>query len=259
MTRTLTISLVLLHLLAGSLAYQLVAQAQGTPAALVNTLAQAMTRRDRAAVAELIRYPASATVGGIGVPIGNRTVFLQLYDSIFTTELRCLVETSAANGSDIRREAAGAFTFAQGRIRAEEVAGALKITRISVPTGTRAAQQPAGKVQRVTLRTMGAKTQFSGRLYGDGVDGYIVSLRKGDVVEARIEQFPGRSAALHVVEQKTGKSLDRPALKTSDGRVPAPRIWKDTIRETGEYRIEVVRLAPYCEPSFTYLLTITVM
>jgi hypothetical protein len=69
-------------------------------------------------------------------------------------------------------------------------------------------------------------------------------LKKGDVVEARIEQFPGCSAALHIVEQKTGKSLDRPAPKTSDGAVPAPRFWSDTIRETGEYRIEVVRLAP---------------
>ncbi len=255
MTRTLTTLLVLMHLFAGVLAYQL-AHAQATPASFNNALAQAMARRDRPAVAELIRYPASATVGGIGVPIGNRTVFLQLYDSIFTTELRCLVEASAASGTDIRREA-GAVTFAQGLIRAEEAAGALKITRISVPSGTRAAQQPAGKVQRVTLRTMGAKTQFSGRLYGDGVDGYIVSLRKGDVVEARIEQFPGRSAALHVVEQKTGRSLDRPAPKTSDGSPPAPRIWKDTIRETGEYRIDVVRLAPYCEPSFTYLLTVT--
>ena len=257
MTRTLTTLLILIQLLAGILAYQVVAHAQGTPAALVSALAQAMTRRDRSAVAELIRDPATATVGGIGVPLSNRTAFLQLYDSIFTTELRCLIEASAASGTDIKREA-GAFTFAQGRIRAEEVSGALKITRISVPSGTRAAQQPAGKVQRVTLRTMGAKTQFSGRLYGDGVDGYIVSLRKGDVVEARIEQFPGRSAALHVVEQKTGKSLDRPAPKTSDGRAPAPRIWKDTIRETGEYRVEVVRLAPYCEPSFTYLLTVTV-
>ena len=257
MTRTLTTLLVLIQLFAVIVAYESIAHAQGTPASFVNALAQAMARRDRAAVAELIRYPASATVGGIGVPIPDRTTFLQLYDSIFNTELRCLVETSAASGTDIKRET-GAVTFAQGRIRAEEVAGALKITRISVPSGTGAAQQPAGKVQRVTLRTMGAKTQFSGRLYGDGVDGYIVSLRKGEVVEARIEQFPGRSAALHVVEQKTGRSLDRPAPKTSDGRPPAPRIWKDTIRETGEYRIEVVRLAPYCEPSFTYLLTVTV-
>ena len=258
MKRTITASIVLIQLSAIVLAFQTVTQAQGSSqaASFVTALARAMERRDRAAVAELIRYPASANVGGVGVPLPNRTVFLQLYDSVFTAELRCLVDASAG-GKDIR-VAGGAVTFAQGRIRAENISGALKITRINVPPATGAAPPPPSKPQRVALRTMGAKTQFSGRLYGDGVDGYIVSLRKGDVVEARIEQFPGRSAALRIVEQKTGRSLDKPALKTSDGAVPAPRFWTDTIRETGEYRIEVVRLAPYCAPSFTYLLTVIV-
>jgi hypothetical protein len=250
--------MVLIQLCLAAVAFQSATQAQGgsQAASFVTALARAVERRDRAAVAELIRYPASANVGGVGVPLPNRTVFMQLYDSVFTAELRCLVDASAG-GKDIS-VTGGAVTFAQGRIRAENVSGALKITRINVPPATGAAPPPPSKPQRVALRTMGAKTQFSGRLYGDGVDGYIVSLRKGDVVEARIEQFPGRSAALRIVEQKTGKSLDKPALKTSDGAVPAPRFWTDTIRETGEYRIEVVRLAPYCAPSFTYLLTITV-
>jgi len=253
MTRILIASILVIQLCAGVLAFQAPA-GQGRATSFVSTLAQAMARRDRAAVAELIRYPASAIIGGIGVPISNPTMFLQLYDSIFTGELRCLVDTSAGAGADLRVEPR-AVTFAQGRIRAEDVSGALKITRINVPPATGAAPPPS-KTQHVSLRTMG-KTQFSGRLYGDGVDGYIVSLRKGDVMEARIEQFPGRSAALHIVEQKTGKSLDRPALKNSDGTVAAPRSWTDTIRETGEYRIEVVRLASYCAPSFTYLLTVT--
>lgn len=254
MTRKLIASIVVIQLCACTLAVDAQAPGTGRATSFVSALAQAMSRRDRAAVAELIRYPASANVGGIGVPISNRTTFLQLYDSIFTAELRCLVDASAG-GKDIRVEP-GAVTFAQGRIRAEEVSGALKVTRINVPPVTGAAPPPPSKPQRVSLRTMG-KTQFAGRLYGDGVDGYIVSLQKGVVMEARIEQFPGRSAALHIVEQTTGKSLDRPAPKTSDGTVPAPRLWTDTIRETGEYRIEVVRLAPYCAPSFTYLLTVT--
>ena len=147
----------------------------------------------------------------------------------------------------------GAVTFGEGRIRAEDVGGAFKITRISVPPATGAAPPPPSKPKVVSLRH--GKTQFAGRLYGDAVDGYIVSLRKGDVVEARIEQFPGRSAALHIVEQKTGRSLDRPA--PGGAGAAAPRLWSDTIREDGEYRVEVVRLASYCAPSFTYLLTIT--
>lgn len=258
MKRTFTISVVLIQLGVTLLFFQAVASAQGSgrAAAFVTSLAQAMSRRDRAAVAELIRYPVAANVSGVSVPITDPAALTRLYDSIFTAELRCMVDASAGTAGDVRVER-GAVTFAQGRIRAEDVSGALKITSISVPPVTTVAARPS-KPQRVALRTMGARTQFSGRLYGDGVDGYIVSLKKGNVVEARIEQFPGRSAALRIVEQKTGKSLDKPALKASDGSLPAPRFWTDTIREDGEYRIEVVRLAPYCEPSFTYLLTVTV-
>ena len=216
---------------------------------LVNALAQAMARRDRAAVADMMRYPASATVGGINIPIGDRAAATQLYDAVFTAELRCLVDASAAAGGSGIRVEPGGVTFAQGRIQAVNVNGALKIARINVPPATGAAPPPPSKPQRVALRTMG-NTQFSGRLYGDGVDAYVVSLQKGNVMQARIEQFPGRSAAIRVVEAKSGRPLDRPGST-------APRVWSDTIRESGEYRIEVVRLAPYCAPSFTYLLTVT--
>jgi hypothetical protein len=93
--------------------------------------------------------------------------------------------------------------------------------------------------------------QYSGRLYGDGVDSYIVAGRRGDVLQARIEQFAGRNAFVRVVEGKSGKPLDRAGSN-------APRFTSVTIQEPGEYRVEVVRLAPYCLPSFTYLLTVTI-
>ena len=255
MKRTFTISLVISQLCVTVLAFQALAQVQesGRPAAFVSALAQAMSRRDRAAVAEMVRYPATANVAGVNVPITDRMALTQLYDSIFTAELRCMVDASAGPGGDVRVER-GAVTFAQGRLRAEDVSGALKITRISVPPVSGVAARPPSKPQRVTR----SRQQFSGRLYADGVDSYIVGLRKGNVVEARIEQFPGRSAALRVQEMKTGKSLDKPAPKTSDGAAPAPRYWTDTIREDGDYRIDVVRMSPYCAPSFTYLLTVTI-
>jgi hypothetical protein len=145
-------------------------------------------------------------------------------------------------------EARGA-NFASGRIHVADVGGQLKITRIEVPPATAEATPPPSKPQHVTTR--GGKAQYAGRLYGSGVDAYILSAQRGNIVEARIEQFPGRSAALRVVDVKTGRALDRPGA-------PAPRVWNDTIREPGDYRVEVVRLAPYCMPSFTYLLTITI-
>lgn len=250
MTRTIAAALVWVQM-SGAL---LLAQApgadnQGLALSFVNGLAQAMSRRDRAAVADMVRYPLAATVGGIGIPVTGRGELLSLYDGIFTAELRCLVDDTAAKGAPALRIDAGGVSFAGGRIHASGLNGALKITQINVPPVTGVGAPPNPPPRRVTIRRGDA--QYAGRLYGDGVDTYLIPARRGDVIQARIEQFPGRSAAVRVVEQQTGKTLDRPGAT-------APRVWNGTIQEPGDYRVEVVRLAPYCMPSFTYLLTITI-
>ena len=222
---------------------------QRRAASFISSLAQALGRRDRAAIAEMVRYPAAATVGGIGIPIGSRAEMLKVYDGVFTAELRCLVDDAAAKGTAAIRIDAGGASFGNGFIHAQDVAGTFKITQVNVPPVTGVAAPPPAPARRVTIRR--GDVQSSGRLYGDGVDAYIVSARRGDVVQARIEQFPGRSASIRVVELKTGKTLDRPGA-------PAPRSWSGTIQEPGDYSVDVVRLAPYCMPSFTYLLTITI-
>jgi hypothetical protein len=248
MTRTLIASALLIQFSFAMLAAQAGTPAESRAGAFVSALAQAMSRGDRTAVAEMVRYPLNASVGGIGIPVASHSEMLKVYGSVFTAELRCLVDDSVAKGSSALRVDAGGVTFANGRIHAGEVGGALKITSVDVPPVTGVGAPPNPPARRVSRRGV---TQYSGRLYGDGVDTYIIPASRGDVVEARIEQFPGRSAAVRVVEQKTGKSLDRPGA-------PAPRVWSGTIQEPGDYRVEVVRLAPYCMPSFTYLLTITV-
>jgi hypothetical protein len=218
-------------------------------AALVRALAQALSRRDRDAVADMVRYPPTVTVGGIRIPIRSRADLLRLYDGVFTAELRCLVDESAARGAGALHLYAGGASFGDGRIHVEDVGGTFKIRSINVPPVTGVAVPPPAPPRRVSIQRGSA--QYSGRLYGDGADSYILSARRGDVVQARIEQFPGRSAAIRVVEQKTGKALVQPGAS-------APRLWSGTIQEPGDYHIDVVRLAPYCMPSFTYLLTITV-
>ena len=245
MTRILLILVVVIEV--GSVVL-LARQAPAEAAAFVNRLAQAMSRRDRAAVADMVRYPFAASVSGVGVPIGTRGQLINLYDSLFTAELRCLVEENAVKGAAAIRTGGGGITFAGGNIRADQVDGALKITRLSVPPATGVAAPPQPPPRRVTMRR--GDVQYSGRLYGDGIDSYIVSARRGDGLQARIEQFAGRIATVRVVEQTTGKPLDRPGAA-------APRFTTVAIQEPGEYRVEVVRLAPYCLPSFTYLLTIT--
>src|SRR5688572_20530094 len=86
-------------------------QAPAEAAAFVNRLAQAMSRRDRAAVADMVRYPFAATVSGVGVPIANRAQLVNSYDGLFTAELRCLVEESAAaKGGGASRVGGGGCT-----------------------------------------------------------------------------------------------------------------------------------------------------
>ena len=256
MTRTLIASVLVIHFGAAMLAAQPGAPAESRAGAFVSALAQAMSQGDRAAVAEMVRYPLIASVGGIGIPIPGRAELIKAYGSIFTAELRCLVDDSVAKGASGISVDAGGVTFAGRRMHASEISGAFKVTSIDVPPVTGIGAPPNPPARRVTRRGV---TQYSGRLYGDGVDTYILSASRGDVVQARIEQFPGRSAAVRVVEQKTGKSPGRPAPSVVEGPgAPAPRVWSGTIQESGDYRVEVVRLAPYCQPSFTYLLTIAI-
>jgi hypothetical protein len=248
MTRTFIASALFVQLAVAMLVGQPGTSAESRAGAFVSALAQAMSRGDRAAVAEMVGYPLNSTVGGIAIPIASRAELMKVYSSIFTAELRCVIDDSVARGASALSVDAGGVTFGNGRIHAAEVAGALKITSIDVPPVTGVGAPPNPPARRISRRGV---TQYSGRLYGDGVDTYIMPARRGDVVQARIEQFPGRSATVRIVDEKTGKSL------TPAGAL-APRFSSVTIQSPGDYRVEVVRLASYCLPSFTYLLTITI-
>jgi hypothetical protein len=255
MTRIVPVLSVFIPLLAVGLAAQApTPQAsrsamQSRALAFVKALGQAMSRRDRDAVADMVRYPLSVSVGGIGVPVASRAEMLRLYDGVFTAELRCLVDDTVAGGAKALSVDAGGASFGSGRVHVADVGGTLKITSIDVPRATGISAPPNPPPRRVTV--LRGDAQYSGRLYGDGVDAYVVTARRGTIVQARIEQFSGRNASVRVVEQKTGKSL-------TPGGGAAPRFVTATIAEPGEYRVEVVRLAPYCQPSFTYLLTVTI-
>ena len=62
----------------------------------------------------MVRYPVNASVGGIGVPVASGAEMLKIYGSVFTAELRCLVDDSAAKGPSALRIDAGGVTFATG-------------------------------------------------------------------------------------------------------------------------------------------------
>lgn len=154
MKRTLIASVVLVALCAVLLAAQAAAPQTGSARAVsfVGALAQALSRGDRDAVADMVRYPAAATVGGIGIPIGSRADLLRLYDGVFSAELRCLVEDSVAQGAGAIRIDGGGATFGNGGIRTQDVGGTLKITHITVPPISASAVPPPAPPRRITVR-----------------------------------------------------------------------------------------------------------
>ena len=220
--------------------------------AFLESFVEAMTARDRAAMVSLMRFPARVVAGGFSIPVGDRDALSEIYDITFTPELRCLVEQSGLprEGRPAPRYAArleqGGASFGDGRVQTELVEGALKIVSISVPPAS-AETPPPPVVRRVQFR--GGQAQYTGRLYGGGTDSYVVSAPRGARLHARVERFPGSSAFVRVVNTRTGRAMDRPGGA-------APRRWDGTLPDAGEYRVEVVRQAPYCDPSFTYLLTL---
>ena len=214
---------------------------EGAIAAFKRALIEAMARNDRNAVARMVKYPATALIGGFNVPLLDRATVLQTYQIVFTPELRCLVEKSG-----VMTDVSGGM-LAAGRVRVLQDGNAFKIARINVPPADGSAPPPSKTIQAYFRK---GQAQFAGRLYGDGLDAYLVAGRKGAHLEARIERFQGRGAMVRVIDTLTGQSLERPGAQ-------APRTWAGRFTEPGSYRVEVVRLAPYCDPPFTYLLTLT--
>ena len=83
---------------------------QAAAAAFGQALIRAMVGHDRDAVASMIKYPATAIVGGFNVPLGNRATTREVYPVVFTPELGCELERHAATV-----DAAGG-TLAAGRL-----------------------------------------------------------------------------------------------------------------------------------------------
>ena len=220
--------------------------------AFIKMFVAAIAQRDRDAVASMVRYPAKVSAGGFTIPVPDRDALFEVYDTTFTPELRCLVEESGlprpgtpAPKHAVRLDGARA-SLGDGRVETELADGALKITSITVPLASAEAAPPQSAPRRVQLR--GGQAQYAGRLYAGGVDAYLVTAAKGARLQARIDRFPGNSAVLRVVNARSGRAVARPG--------GAARAWAGPLPEAGDYRVEVVRRAPYCDPSFTYLLTL---
>jgi hypothetical protein len=200
--------------------------------AFATQLQDAVRAQNRDAVAQLLRYPARVSVHLRPFPlyVEDRATLLQMYDMVFTPQLRCAIVTGRepAAGEPTPKYplllARGVVSMAGGRIVAERSGRGMLITRVSSfgDTGTR-----GGAARQVTFDGQRREIQLAGRVPESGTDAYVVAARPRDVLDAKIDRFPDRTLELRV--SRTG----------------------------ADYRVEIERRAAYCEPpTIPYLLTL---
>ena len=166
-----------------------------------------------------------------------------MYDMVFTPHLRCAVVDSREPvvGKPQPKHAlllaSGVVSLASGRVIAERAQGKYQITRLASfgDTSTR-----LGKPRPVTFTGSQRTMEFGGRVAELGADTYIVVAGAGDRLRAAIRGFPTGSLWLRVSRRGSDKFLD--------GGGKGDAVWDARLTEAGEYLVEVVRRAPYCEP-----------
>jgi len=239
-------------------ARQAPASADRLAASFLGELQRAVDHRDRRAVAGMIRYPITILVSGWQVPVRDSATLAMSYDSFFTPEMRCLIVQSGLPRSNEPpplnpvKVMSDGISIGDGRIWAQRSGTTFQITRLIVPPS--APMRFVAQAPRRVIFSESASTQrpaqFSGVLAGDAVESFLVSARKGQLLQASINGFRGADATLRVFDQKTGGAVE---ARTANG----VRTWRGVLPASADYRIDVVRLAPYCDPPLQYLLAVT--
>ena len=222
-------------------------------------LKQAVDSADRRAVSAMVAYPLTVLASGFNIPVKDAATFIRIYDSVLTPELRCAVvssEISPGHVSASRRTAVltpDGLSLVDGAMWAPFKEGRYRIARMRVPP---AAPSVEGRktIERVTFaEPKGERSaSFTGWLVRHNVDVFVVGVRKGETVQARIDGFRGHDATLRLSPQSPSNA--GPTTPPPDiGRTTSARAAAD-----GEYRIEVAHLARYCDPPQRYKLTVAI-
>jgi hypothetical protein len=223
-------------------------------AEFLEQLQRALDTGDRPAVARMVRYPATALAAGWNIPVKNSSALLAMYDALFTPELRCAIVQSGIARTDAPAPkhvvvvSPEGLVIGGGAVWAPLKDAQYKIARLMVPPAV-PSPSPRIRPERVSfLAPTGERNaRFAGWLLRHNVDTYLVAAKKGESLQASIEGFRGHDATLRVT---TGPPLDGLAKD-------AGRTWTGIASADGDYRIEVIHLAPYCDPAQQYKLAIT--
>jgi hypothetical protein len=229
----LLVSITTLPLAAQSTA---VSAPDSTIAAFTARLLSAISHRDVAALGSMFKFPVTVRTGRVALPVADQAALSKAFDSIFTPELGCALERS--------KEATGQ-SIGGGAVHIQPSGNSFVITRIDEPAGASPAA-PRSESQRVDVPS--GQVQKAGNLAVGGADRYLVTVRRGDVLQARVERFQGRAIGVRVVDAKSGRALSTAA--------DTARVVSVTAQQAGDAIVEVTRMT-FCDPSASYLLTIS--
>jgi hypothetical protein len=222
-------------------------------------LKRAVDSADRRAVAGMITYPLTVFASGFTIPVKDAVNFTRMYDSVFTPELRCAVVASAlpSDGDQSTRRSVtitpDALSLVDGAIWAPFNEGRYRITRIRVLPPAPSVEGRKG-VERVTFDPPKGERSatHAGWLVRQNVDAYVVTVRNGETIQARIEGFRGHDASLRISPRSPGAARPSPPIQDV-GRSSAATATADS-----EYLVEIAHLARYCDPPQRYKLTLTI-
>lgn len=258
MTRRSVIRLILAMTVVATVRAQSRASAPSDSAraqAFLDQLQHAVDSGDRPGVARLFRYPSTVLASGFNIPVASTQELLRMYELVFNSEMRCaIVESGIARAGAPRPKhpvsvQPDGLTIAGGLVWAQKSGTQYRVSRVRVPAAVSYSHVSEPRRVRFPPNQRGEKSvQYYNWLQRDDMDPYILTGRKGQFLQTRIEGFQGGDATLRVIEAGS------PAGTTSRDSV---RTWSGYLPATSEYRIEVVRLAPYCDPAIMYKLFIT--
>lgn len=221
----------------------------------LSELRQAVDHHHRRRVAAMFQYPVTVFTSGLRIPVRDPESLIQMYDLFFTPEVRCLIDQSgfARSGDTLPKyliQTAGDGMSLGGALWVQRSGAQFKIVRMNLPASSAPSRSVRHAPRRVLFFDPRYPAQFSGTLIREEQESYVVSARKGQILQARIDGFPHRDAIMHIVNQRSGTFVD---ARARDGT----RTWTGVVPETTDYRINVVRLAAYCDPPLTYVLAVT--
>jgi hypothetical protein len=229
-------------------------QPAGNPsmAQFVAALQQAVSRNDKRAVANMVRYPLDVRAGTLQIPVANADSFVKLYESFINPGMKAVVARARVPASGEKSVNAttgsgGAITF-EGALTIAPAGGGFKITQLIVPASPQSSSPGAAVARQLTFR-VGTPTQLSGTLQPGGTDLYEFHGEQGVFVDARLSGIPGRSVLLRIIDSKTGKPVDARAEAGT-------RVWTGRLAAASQYRIEVVRQPGSGEEPLIYTLAV---